>query len=113
MNLIRATDLFNDVGDYFRRLFSLVWNFNWHVLWDGTLMELGLSAADYIILIAGIVIMFLVSFFSRDEVSVRVKLQRIPRPVRYTLFFLLLVAVILFGSYGIGYDASSFIYNQF
>ena len=113
MNLIRATDLFNDVGDYFRRLGSLAWNFNFHVLWDGTLMNLGLSAADYIILIAGIIVMFLVSFFSRDDVSVRVKLQKVPTAVRYILFLVLLIVVILFGSYGIGYDASSFIYNQF
>ena len=27
--------------------------------------------------------------------------------------FLLLVAVLLLGSYGIGYNASNFIYNQF
>ena len=113
MNLIRATDLFNDVGDYFRRIGSLAWQFNFHVLWDGTLMNLGLTAADYIILICGIIIMFLVSFFSRDNVSFRVKFQKVPRVLRYVLLFLLLLSVILFGSYGIGYDASSFIYNQF
>ncbi|MBQ9030455.1 MAG: MBOAT family protein [Parasporobacterium sp.] len=113
MNLIRASDLFNDVGDYFRRMGSLAWQFNFHVLWDGTLMNLGLNAVDYVILIAGIVLMFLVSFFSRDDVSFRVKLQKIPWMVRYLLIFLLLLAVILFGSYGIGYDASNFIYNQF
>ena len=113
MNLIRATDLFNDVGDYFRRIGSLAWQFNFHVLWDGTMMNLGLTAADYIILICGIIIMFLVSFFSRDNVSFRVKFQKVPRVLRYVLLFLLLLSVILFGSYGIGYDASSFIYNQF
>lgn len=113
MNLIRATDLFNDVGDYFRRLGSLTWNFNFHVLWDGTMMQLGLTVADYIILGAGVIIMFLVSFFSRDDVSVREKLQHKSRVLRYTLLILLLLAVLLFGSYGIGYDASNFIYNQF
>ena len=76
-------------------------------------MNLGLTAADYIILICGIIIMFLVSFFSRDDVSFRVKFQKVPRVLRYVLLFLLLLSVILFGSYGIGYDASSFIYNQF
>ena len=113
MNLIRATDLFNDVGDYFRRIGSLVWNFNFHILWDGTMMQLGLSALDYIILAGGVVLMFLVSFFSRDGISIREKLLNIPRWIRYVLYFLLLVAVLLFGSYGVGYDASNFIYNQF
>ena len=113
MNLIRATDLFNDVGDYFRRMGSLAWKFNFEVLWDGTLMNLGLTGTDYMILFAGIVLMFLVSFFSRDNISVRVKLQRIPRAARYAVFLALLIAVILFGSYGIDYNASNFIYNQF
>ena len=113
MNLIRATDLFEDVGDYFRRVGSLFWNFNFSILWDGTMMKLGLSATDYVILLCGIVIMFMVSFFSRDDVSVRVKMLKFPRAARYVLLVLLLLAVILFGSYGVGYDASNFIYNQF
>ena len=113
MNLIRATDLFNDVGDYFRRVGSLAWSFNFSILWDGTLAKLGLNTADYIILICGIVLMFLVSLFSRRDESIRSKLLRIPMGVRYAIYFALLLAVILFGSYGIGYDASNFIYNQF
>jgi len=113
MNLIRATDLFNDVGDYFRRLGSLVWDINPAVLWNGTMSELGLEFYDYIILIIGIIIMFLVSLFSRDDVSVRVKMLKFPLAARYVILAALLLAVILFGSYGIGYDASSFIYNQF
>jgi hypothetical protein len=32
---------------------------------------------------------------------------------RYAVFYALLVAVILLGAYGAGYDASQFIYNQF
>ena len=113
MNLIRATDLFNDVGDYFRRLGSLAWNFNFNILWDGTMMKLGLTASDYVILIAGVIIMFLVSFYSRDDISFRIKFQKVPRVLRYVLIIALLLAVILFGSYGIGYDAGNFIYNQF
>ena len=113
MNLIRATDLFNDVGDYFRRVGSLFCKFDFYVLWDGTMLNLGLSVTDYIILGASVIIMFLVSFFSRDDVPFREKFQRVPVVLRYIMLFLLLAAVILFGSYGIGYDSSKFIYNQF
>ncbi len=112
MNLIRATDLFNDVGEYFTKLGSLAYQFNFHVLWDGTLMNLGLSIIDYIILGCGVVLMFLVSLFGRSG-SVREKMEKWNIILRYAVIIVLLLVVVLFGSYGIGFDASKFIYNQF
>ncbi len=112
MNLIRIVDLFPNVGDYFARMGSLVTTFNFHILWDGTMMKLGLSGLDYGILLFGIVVMFAVSLFEEKRGSVREVLWCKPL-LRYSLVFLLLVAVLLLGSYGIGYNASNFIYNQF
>lgn len=112
MNLIRIVDLFPNVGDYFSRVASLVTVGNFHILWDGSLMNLGLTGLDYGILLGGIVLMFSVSLFQEKKGSVREVLWS--RPIlRYILLFLLLVIVLLMGSYGIGYNASNFIYNQF
>ncbi len=112
MNLIRACDLFPRVGDYFRRMGSLVTTWNFHVLWDGTMMNLGLTALDYWILLGGIVLMFVVSLI-QERGGVRQKLWDKPVIVRYAAIFALLVVVLLLGNYGIGYDAGNFIYNQF
>lgn len=112
MNFIRICDLFPDTGEYFRRVGSVFYEFNFHVLWDGTLMQLGLTAVDYLILLGGIVIMFAVSLYQEKRGRVREALQK-NDALRYTLIFLLLLAVLLMGSYGIGYNASNFIYNQF
>ncbi|MBR5931264.1 MAG: MBOAT family protein [Lachnospiraceae bacterium] len=112
INLIQVTDLFENVGEYFRKVFSLTYTFNYHVLWDGTMTKLGLNTADYVILLVGVVLMFLVSVLQRKG-SVRKQMQKIPRILRYVILIVLLFAVILFGSYGIGYNASAFIYNQF
>lgn len=112
MNLIRIVDLFPNVGDYFSRMGSLVTTFNFHILWDGTMMGLGLTALDYYILAGGIVLMLAVSLFQEKKGSVREMLWE--RPIlRYILVLVLLVVVLLMGSYGIGYNATSFIYNQF
>lgn len=112
MNLIRVVDLFPNVGEYFSRMGSLVTAFHFRIFWDGTLMKLGLIGLDYGILLAGIVVMFSVSVFQEKKGSVRALLWQ--RPVlRYSLVFVLLVIVLLLGSYGIGYNASNFIYNQF
>ena len=112
MNLIRIVDLFPDVADYFRRMGSLVTTFNFQILWDGTMMKLGLSALDYGIILGGIVLMFCVSLYQEKKGSVRELLWNKP-VLRYILVFVLLVVVLLMGSYGIGYNASDFIYNQF
>ena len=112
MNVIRIVDLFPNVADYFRRMGSLVTTFNFHILWDGTLMDIGLSSLDYGILLGGIALMFGVSLFQEKKGSVREALWDKPL-LRYILVFVLLLTVLLMGCYGIGYNASDFIYNQF
>ena len=113
MNLIRACDLFPRVGDYFAGLASMVTTPNFGIFTDGSLGKLGLTGLDFGILGFGIVLMLSLSIFQEKRGSVREGLQRLPWPCRYALIFTLLVAVLLLGSYGIGYDAGSFIYNQF
>lgn len=113
MNLIRICDLFPQVGDYFSRIGSLFTAFNFHILWDGTLMQLGLTGLDYGILGCGAALMFGVSLTQEKKGSVRELLWQGSPALRYILIFALLLAVLLMGSYGIGYNASNFIYNQF
>jgi Trk-type K+ transport system membrane component len=76
------------------------------------MMKLGLTALDYGIILGGIVLMFCVSLYQEKKGSVREALWEKP-VLRYILVFVLLVIVLLMGSYGIGYNASDFIYNQF
>lgn len=113
MNLIRIVDLFPNVGDYFARMGSLFTTFNFHILWDGTMMKLGLTGLDYIILAASIVLIFAVSVIQEKKGSVREMLHNANPVLRYALIFALLVIVLLMGSYGLGYDSGNFIYNQF
>lgn len=113
MNLIRIVDLFPRVGDYFSRMGSLFTTFNFHVLWDGTMMKLGLSGLDYIILAGAIVLVFVISLIQEKKGSVRELLWQKPAFVRHALIFALLIIVLLMGSYGMGYNAGAFIYTGF
>ena len=112
MNLIRIVDLFPNIGTYFAKMGSLITTFNFHILWDGTLGKLGLTGLDYGILAFGIVLMFAVSLFQEKKGSFREFLWEKP-VLRYALVLGMLICVLLLGSYGIGYNASNFIYNQF
>jgi len=91
---------------------SLLTARNWSILWDGSLMALGLSGLDYAILAAGTLLMLGVSLVQRAG-SVREKIRTLRYPVRFVIWYGLFLAILLMGAYGIGYDASQFIYNQF
>ena len=113
MTLIRVLSIFTDIGSYFRHALSLFTTFNPHVLWDGTLLQLGLTVKDYAIIGIACIVMFCVSLSQEKGGSVREKLWQKPAALRWALFFGLFVVILLMGSYGFGYDASSFIYNRF
>ena len=118
MNLIRVVDLFPggeempDVLDYFSRTLSLFTTFNYHILWDGTMLNLGLTVTDYCVLGGGIALMFAVSLFQEKKGSIREVLWN-KTALRYGLMIALFLLVFLMGSYGMGYDAGGFIYGGF
>ena len=105
-------DCYHSLADTFHTLLSMLTVRNGHVLWDGSLLALGLTGLDYGILAAGIVVMLCVSLAQRSG-SVRDKIAARAYPVRFLVWYGLFLIVLLMGAYGIGYDASQFIYNQF
>ena len=61
----------------------------------------------------GIVLIFTISLIQEKKGSIRELLWQKNPVVRYAFVFALLVIVLLMGSYGVGYNASAFIYNAF
>jgi len=112
MSCLRIFDCYRDVPQAFRMFGTLFTKWNWNILWDGSLLQLGLSLLDYGILAGGLIILITVSLLGRSG-SVRDKIASRPYPVRFVLWYGLFLAVLLAGAYGVGYDASQFIYNQF
>ena len=112
MSCLRSFDCYRDVPLTFRMFGSMFTGGNWHILWDGSLLGLGLGPVDYWILAAGTALLIAVSLIQRRG-SVREKIAAKPYPVRFAVWYGLFLIVLLMGAYGIGYDASQFIYNQF
>ena len=79
---------------------------------SGGWLNLGLSAADYTVVFVGSVTILVVSLVQRKE-SVRVQLSRKPFALQAGLCMTLFLVTLIFGAYGMGYDASQFIYNRF
>ena len=113
MSALRLFDCYRNVPLTFKMFGTMFTTWNWNTLGNGTLLQLGISRADYVILAIGTILLIVVSMFARSG-SVRDKLEKkLPMPGRWILFTLLLLLILVFGAYGQGYDASQFIYNQF
>lgn len=112
MSTLRTLDCYRNVSLTFRMLGTMFTNFNISSVLRGGLMTLGLSVYDYSVIAAGVLIVFGVSMCSRST-SIRERLYQKPVVVQYAVVFLLFFVTLIFGAYGIGYDASQFIYTQF
>lgn len=112
MSSLRMFDCYRDVPLTFKMFGSIFTTWNWNVLWNGSLLNLGLELKDFVILFLGMMLMFFVSMVQRSG-SVRAKIRSKALPVRFAVWYGLFLVVLLFGAYGVGYDASQFIYNQF
>lgn len=74
--------------------------------------ELGLDEKELKAAVIGIVIMFVFDLVQRKG-PVTDRVMKAPLPVRWSLTAALVIAVVIFGSYGPGYDSRAFIYLQF
>ena len=110
MGLIRSLDCHRDVLLSFRLWGSMLTTWNWGELPSG-MLSLGLSLADYGIILFGVLVMWAVS---RLSVKGNVRERLYDRPVlSWTVCGALFILILLLGAYGVGYDASQFIYDQF
>ena len=111
MGLIRSLDCYANVALTFKLWGSMFTDFNWGKMLGGDILKLGLEVKDYIIIAIAVCIVSIVSKLSQKR-DIREWLNG-KTALSWMLSGALLIIIILFGAYSIGYDASQFIYTQF
>lgn len=99
----------SDAFALWKRGFSV---FNPEVLFNGDLFQYGLDGQDMLIVLAGLLIVLAVSIIQQKE-SVRDVISKYNIVVRWAIFIVLICFIIVFGTYGKGYNAGDFIYGAF
>lgn len=81
-------------------------------LFDGALYEYGLDRKNFQLALVSIVVVWCVSMLQKQG-SVRERIAGYNSVARWMIYYAALFAVIIFGIYGAGYDASAFLYMAY
>ena len=90
--------------------------FTVHNLWiltDDSLFKLGLGWKEIIILILSLIILMLVSKKQEEGIKLREKILKCNIIVRWGIYILSIIFIMVFGTYGYGFDPQAFIYGGF
>lgn len=82
-------------------------------LTDGSLLKIGLSNAEWFLLIFAFLLLFYVDHLHEKGLKIRESIARQGLIFRWAIYIGIILVILIFGIYGPGYNASSFIYEQF
>lgn len=113
VSLLRTLDIYSGVGETFKAVASMFTSSNWAALFTGGLLEIGLTWQDHLVVTAGILVMLAAGIYRYRGHSIREEINDLDYPVAFVIVLLLMISILVFGVYGMGYEASQFIYNRF
>lgn len=108
--LVRSLDLKTAFVMFVR--FFQKW-YDYAFVFDGTLGTLGLKVSDWFLLTIMVLILFFVDYFHEKGVFIRGWISSQGIFFEILVFILAVVAIVILGVYGPGYDVEKFIYQQF
>ena len=82
------------------------------LLTNGVLLKLGLDGMDWNVLVVSLGVLLTVSCL-QEKMSVRQALESHSFWVRYPIYIVTVLVILIFGIYGPGYSAAQFLYMQF
>lgn len=100
------------VSDGWTMLKSIFVNFNVEEFIN-VFPTLGLSNREWLIVVLSFVVVIVVSILKEKKISIHGLLYKVPTPIRWSVVYGLIFAIILFGAYGVGFDEVAMMYAGF
>ena len=91
---------------------KIVTDFQVWKYFDGSLFDLGLDRANFLLCFVLLLVLWAVSML-QEKGSVRERIAGWNIVFRWALYYAAFFAVLIFGIYGLGYDAASFVYMNY
>lgn len=77
------------------------------------LANLGLNLPNWILLFVGFVLIMYLDYLKENKVDIRDSIANKHIVIRWMIYYILIISILVFGLYGGAYDASAFIYGAF
>lgn len=87
--------------------------YNPWILTNDALFELGLSWKEWLILLFCLIVLLIVSWYQEKGMQIRDKILSYNLFTRWCIYIGTIIFIIIFGSYGYGFDSKAFIYGGF
>lgn len=97
-------------GGAFKAFAAIFRHFDLSVLWDGSMLKMGLGMRDFRILFVAVLILFITGLMKEKGIHLRDFVAQRPLAVRWLLYLLLIFATAPFGYVG---ATTEFVYAQF
>lgn len=92
---------------------SIFMGFNPWIFLDESLYKLGVDRRNFTVLIIGIIILLAVDMMHERKIRIREWYVKQNIVFRWVGYYAIVLAIVLFGVYGVTYDAAQFLYFQF
>ena len=83
------------------------------ILLDGSLLNLGADWTELMLLLASVLVLIFISTQQEKGIVICDIILRQPAIIRWGLYISAIVVILVFGTYGYGFDAADFIYGGF
>ena len=81
----------------------MITKFSFDSIANGELLGHGLDIKDFIVVVVFTIILFIISILKEKGFNIREKIANRNIVLRWSIYLLLIVSVIIFGAYGVGY----------
>ncbi|MDK2977657.1 MAG: alginate O-acetyltransferase complex protein AlgI [Bacteroidales bacterium] len=120
---VSLTFLLVSIGRYFARADGFKYalrmlkrtftNFNFINIFFNKNVNLGIDGKDVFVIIVSIAIVIFIELLQESGIGIRQKFQEQNAPFRWLILSILIISILVFGSYGIGFNENDFIYRGF
>ena len=90
--------------------------FTVHNIWiftDDSLFRLGLEWKEVMILLLCLAVLFAVGLMKEKGIAIRDNILELNIALRWGIYIAAILFIVVFGTYGFGFDAQAFIYGRF
>lgn len=94
----------------FKKIFT---DFSLSSIKNGSLFKLGCDRSDFLIIGFVLIIILVTSILKEKDINIRESVAKMNICFRWTLYYALILIIIIFGAYGFGYAPVDPIYANF